>query len=61
MGKKRRQKKKTASVKKQSFSFKPLICGHISEGQRDYVLNEQIKVLKTRFGAIYRSENRCSK
>lgn len=52
VSKKKRQKKKTASGGKQSFSFKPSICVHISERQRNDILNEQVKVLKTRFNAV---------
>ena len=48
----RKKKKTTASGGKQSFSFKPLILGKIPKGQRDYILNEQVKVLKIRFSAI---------
>lgn len=50
MGKKKR--KKTASGRKQSFSFKPLILWKIPKGQRNYIINEHKKIIEAGFDAI---------
>ncbi|MBD5395640.1 MAG: hypothetical protein HDR71_15575 [Lachnospiraceae bacterium] len=39
---KKHKKKKTASSRKQSISFIPLILGHIPNGQSDYIFNERM-------------------
>ncbi len=53
MGKKKGKQKKTASGRKQSFFFEPLILGHICKGNCDYIFDEQKKVMEALLDAIF--------
>ena len=57
MGKKKHKKKKTASGGKQSFSFRPLITGHVPVGQSEDVFNEHIQISKVIFDSLTGSQN----
>lgn len=48
----KRKKKKTASGRKQSHSFKPLIIRHIPEGQGENIFNEYIQISKAIFDSL---------